>query len=103
MGVSPWHSVRKSPSSPNGATRVDLPGVPAAPFGGSVDRTLMLETAIRMVVIAYWRHACRCFATPKDASYEFLGLASEAVAWHCFAIQSQARQFRLGIEVANLR
>ena len=42
---------------------------------------------------AHWRHACRCFATQTPAMDEFLGLVSEAVAWHCFAIQSQSGRF----------
>jgi hypothetical protein len=34
-------------------------------------------------------NTCRCFATLTFPLDEFLGLASEACAWHCFAIRSQ--------------
>ena len=33
---------------------------------------------------------CRCFATLTFPLDGFLGLVSEAFAWHCFAIQSQS-------------
>ena len=34
-------------------------------------------------------NTCRCFATLTFPADGFLGLASEAFAWHCFAIRSQ--------------
>ena len=92
MGVSLWKAVF-TPLSHNGATRFNLPGVPVAPYNSLVGRILVLATLIRIVVIAHWRHACRCFATQTPAMDEFLGLVSEAVAWHCFAIQSQSGRF----------
>ncbi len=49
---------------------------------------LVLETAHHDLVLDYRDHACRCFATPPFSLARFLGLASEADAWHCFAIQS---------------
>ena len=44
---------------------------------------------ILVVLFDHPEHACRCFATPTWPLDRFLGLASEAFAWHCFAIQSQ--------------
>ena len=49
---------------------------------------LVLETAHHDLVVEYRDHACRCFATPRFPLARFLGLASEADAWHCFAIQA---------------
>ena len=49
---------------------------------------LVLETAHLVVVVEHRDHACRCFATPRFLFARVLGLASEAGAWHCFAIQS---------------
>jgi hypothetical protein len=50
---------------------------------------LVLETAHHDLVLEHRDHACRCFATPPYPLARFLGLASEADAWHCFAIQSR--------------
>ena len=47
---------------------------------------------IRIVVIAQSRHVCRCFATQANAPNDYLGPASEAGAWPCFAIQSQRNE-----------
>jgi hypothetical protein len=49
-------------------------------------------------------NTCRCFATLTFPLDGFLGLVSEAFAWHCFAIQSQhAAPCPLAIEFQSQR
>ena len=48
-------------------------------YGGGIGRVVLIER---------WGNACRCFATLTFPADGFLGLASEAFAWHCFAIRS---------------
>jgi hypothetical protein len=64
---------------------------------------LMFEMAIRIVVIADWRHACRCFATPTSP----LDRSSDWRPRLLHGIASQFSRnraiFRLGMEVATLR
>jgi hypothetical protein len=63
----------------------------------------MFEMAIRIVVIADWRHACRCFATPTSP----LNRSSDWRPRLLHGIASQFNRdraiFRLGMEVATLR
>ena len=63
----------------------------------------MFEMAIRIVVIADWRHACRCFATPTSP----LNRSSDWRPRLLHGIASQFSRnraiFRLGMEVATLR
>ena len=92
MGVSPWNGECSSSVSPNVATRVEQCGFSVAPFNALVGGTGVLETVIRIVVIAQSRHVCRCPATQANAPNDYLGLASESGAWHCFVIQSQRNE-----------
>jgi len=48
----------------------------------------MLETVIRVAVIAEWRARMPLLRNSNVSVGPYLGLVSEAVAWHCFAIQS---------------
>ena len=66
-------------------------------------RRHMFEAAIRIVVIADWRHACRCFATPPSP----LDRSSD---WRPSLLHGIASQFSRsraifppGMEVATLR
>jgi hypothetical protein len=52
---------------------------------------------ILVVLFDHPQHACRSFATPTWPLDGFLGLASEACAGHCFAIQSQPAPARLSV------
>ena len=49
----------------------------------------MLEMVIQTVVIAQWRARMSLLRNSRVSVGPYLGLVSEAVAWHCFAIQSQ--------------
>ena len=92
MGVSPWNVGYSPPQSPSAATRFDLPGIPVATFTALVGRTHMLEMVIRIVVIAQWRAHMSLLRNSDISVGPYLGLASEAVAWHCFAIQSHRNE-----------
>ena len=49
----------------------------------------MLETVIRFAVIAPWQARMSLLRNSDSSVGPYLGLVSEPVAWHCFAIQSQ--------------
>ncbi len=82
--MSPWASAHgmqrvnrvKAPTGRHESTYPDFPSP-------------MLETVIRVSVIAQWRARMSLLRNFDVSVGPYLGLASEAGAWHCFAIQSQ--------------